>query len=143
MDSKWATIKYHRLPKKTIAKKIPAAIVTCYHTHVCLEARIKSSGEIAFWERRWPRHCRECDGAGVLGSGEFIEPCFCTEEEICPRCGFRNREGWSADCEPCEVCGWDWGNGPDDAKPQEYECYCWLHDDFPANKYREFGGSSV
>ena len=104
------------------------------HSQKCKELVEKSARQIAMWEKRWPNYCRKCNGEGQfisyynpspsgvsLGSGyiEDIEPCICTENSICARCGSNalNEDGSG----PCQVCDWNY----DDCKPYPYECTCW------------------
>ncbi len=97
---------------------------------------------LAEYETRWPGYCKHCGGEGTTsyqenlaphGSGrrwmyEFIEPCTCTEEGRCPRCGQDwPREEIVETIEeqlPCPYCNWKWGEKEGDVAPYEPEiCY--------------------
>jgi hypothetical protein len=76
----------------------------------------------AAWEKRWPRHCKDCRGTG----GTFIrnyphapddfEPCEALPKlQTCHRCA---KDGLDEDGDgPCKQCGWDYGRGEGDAMP--------------------------
>ena len=73
------------------------------HKAKCLEAMEEVAEAQAEYDRKWPKHCRECNGWGgfwftfdpspsgvSLGSGYMVDanPCeACVEKGICPRCG--------------------------------------------------------
>ncbi len=102
------------------------------HTQECL----KVQADRAQWVAKWPTYCRICGGAGGFvhhgiryysdGSGEpdDYEPCSCTEQGICPRCGEKGllrRIGADDIAEiapPCTSCGWN----DDDSLPPA--CIC-------------------
>lgn len=70
---------------------------------------------------KWPNHCKDCGGWGLHsftemhgfnhGSGEEItDPCECTENGKCPRCGKEDaldEEGQG----PCPKCNWNYDDG--------------------------------
>ena len=73
------------------------------------------------FRKKWPDHCTKCGGWGLdsftemhgfnHGCGEEItDPCECTENGQCARCGEENALG--EECEgPCKFCGWNYDDG--------------------------------
>jgi hypothetical protein len=73
------------------------------------------------FRKKWPNHCTKCGGWGMHefvemhgfnhGCGEHMaDPCECTEEGKCARCGKENALG--EECEgPCKFCGWNYDDG--------------------------------
>jgi hypothetical protein len=73
------------------------------------------------WKKQWPNHCSKCCGWGgtgytemhgfTYGAGEqMFDPCDCTIEGKCPRCG---KKGLTPDEGegPCKHCGWNYDDG--------------------------------
>lgn len=65
----------------------------------------------------WPNHCKKCGGWGLFhftqNHGEpwlnehLTEPCECTLDMRCSRCGQEAEEGEG----PCVFCGWNYDDG--------------------------------
>lgn len=114
------------------------------HDDRCKRDVEKYEKAVAEFENRWPNYCRHCGAHGETsysenlaphGSGrmwmyEFHEPCNCSEDGICPRCG----ASWPQEDIvkiieeqlPCPHCGWNWGENEGDTAPYEPECLCYL-----------------
>lgn len=118
----------------------------CQHTPDCLlrEELYRA------WIAAYPLYCEKCGATGVhswsenqapFGSGyswleRFDEVCpHCIEAEKCPRCHADLAIDWDAietseselyppTLAPCPVCGWNWGRGDNDSRP-DFECYCY------------------
>ena len=106
------------------------------HTAECLKAQDDATRAGAEYDRRWPGHCRSCNGWGgrsyrydpspsgvALSPGwmEDFEPCpDCAEKGLCPRCmkATMPEDGGEG---PCPACGWT----PKDGRPWIPECICW------------------
>lgn len=96
----------------------------------------------AWWDQ-WPAACPRCGGEGELfwtengaphGAGfwpmDVSEVCECVASGHCARCGGHVPEWEEEDAEgnypetPCPHCGWNWGEGDEDAcpsVPDEYD----------------------
>lgn len=117
------------------------------HTPECLAQMEKARKEREDYITKWPNYCKSCNGWGgsteyqthPYGSTTASEPIFepCSDcgaaHPRCPRCGedafldegiHMNILNWLLEGEPCPSCGYDWGNNPDDALPDEPECLC-------------------
>ena len=100
------------------------------HTPECQAQIEKTKAAIVAWKEKWPNYCQECDGAGKhlwfekrdCGYSEPMgEPCECTEQGICPRCGAQGIDHETAEG-PCSECGWNF----DDSMPEHLGDYgCW------------------
>ena len=114
------------------------------------------------YELLWPDYCKTCFGTGIVeGGGDSVpygstnvslptydDPCDCTENGKCPRCGVeifpedpKNAHLLNADqihwdklndwfedgSEPCPHCDWNWNHSAGDFHPNAYdhdECGC-------------------
>lgn len=110
-----------------------------YHSKECV-LRMENMAEVQKqWLDKWPNYCTRCGGwggfwsqydpspAGVsLSPGSMVDfdPCGCSEQARCPRCGSSNTIDYEDDDQPCSVCGWNWGKGDDDGMPPDPECVC-------------------
>ena len=79
------------------------------------------SKEAANWKAQWPNHCVDCEGWGGAhsivkvdfgpGGLEEYEPCHCTEDGTCPRCGEPGVLDPDSAEGPCKRCGWNHDDG--------------------------------
>jgi len=102
------------------------------------------------YNKQWPKHCKECHGAGEttwtenqspLGSGHYwpetmSEFCGdCTGIGLCPRCGkpfppimeledLYDDDSWRKR-KHCPSCNWCF----DDGGAPIWECYCWENEE--------------
>lgn len=109
--------------------------------------RLEREQQIAAWEAKWPNACKTCHGRGEniwqenqspLGSGyvwmeTLGEPCDdCSGQNKCPRCGAT----WADDSFvenslACPACNWNWGANSDDARPEPFEDYYDVEEEYP------------
>ena len=121
------------------------------HSEDCTVRQILHTKAINDWLDQWPDYCEECKGWGEFQESQsypygstsathyWSEPCECTENGICARCG---EEGLTNEANgdestgdgPCKFCGWDYDDGL--APEYDYPCECevqemqkdWLED---------------
>ena len=99
------------------------------HTPECLQRIQEWDQKIRDWEAKWPNYCRKCNGAGhsfypaTWEAPEESDPCDCTYDGICARCGYKGLKEDTGDG-PCTLCGWNY----DDARPNPWECWGCLDD---------------
>lgn len=106
------------------------------HTPECQKRQDEISKQIAAWKAAYPNHCQKCLGSGGetyyqsvpygMGSTQMpiYEPCDCTTEGKCARCGelgltSEERGDESTGDGPCKFCQWNY----DDCLPT-HECVC-------------------
>jgi hypothetical protein len=92
----------------------------------CCESAKKWQEERDAWFQKWPDSCKQCEGWGMVGDGYDHEtgfpnadPCNCTLESFCPRCG----DLMGSENGPCASCAWDF-NDEDRGAPPPVECDC-------------------
>lgn len=126
-----------------------------YCTVECKENYKKWEQKLKEWEEKYPNHCKNCDGSGViiytydpspsgvsLGCGYMTDAEDCPEclaKGLCPLCGTKLNTiaGENiVDIEtPCRNCGLSVLEGLEQPKPPEhYECYCWEEAHLKENK---------
>ena len=104
------------------------------HTAECVTMHEKAQAERAAWIAQWPKYCVFCDGFGEVGDigghddsgGNNADPCECTINGRCPRCGQNGLTCEDSGDEttgdgPCTYCGWNYG---DHAPLDDWDCDC-------------------
>lgn len=95
------------------------------HTDKCITAKSLWAEERARFVAAHPNFCAECEGWGVVGSGNMdgdtgivdVGPCpKCLDDRKCPWCGME----LGASIRRC-ACGW---TDEQDGIPTEPECFC-------------------
>lgn len=105
------------------------------HTPECIASDASLQAARDAWEAAYPTHCRECGGCGVhpergwfdcranVGIPDETEPCVCTENGFCPRCGYYCAPAVDSGFEgPCPICGWTYYDYPPQVRQDE--CLC-------------------
>jgi hypothetical protein len=102
------------------------------------------------WNVKYPNACQKCGSVGSFETmGTYWEPpdfwyCEgCLDEGYCPRCA--DDLEWDEEREeyienPCQTCGWNWGNNDDDynhAYLSEHECVYNRKDDSVYDEYSD------
>lgn len=115
------------------------------HVPECINAHKEIAQAIKEYELRWPKHCRNCNGAGLFvsydnpspagislsaGNMENIEPCEqCTEVGLCPRCGTYGLADGQDERDvgegPCANCGWNYNMGGKPEQFSSFDCNCY------------------
>lgn len=114
------------------------------HDGDCAEVILESERELRRFQDEWPHYCRTCaargehhyeedpspSGVGLSpGTICFYDPCVCTENGFCPRCGTR---AWDVDSgedvgEECASCSWRFDDATKHAPPVA-PCVCFERD---------------
>jgi len=92
------------------------------HTKECKKQQKLARKQVMAYDKRFPNHCKTCDGWGYLPDDSSCLECLAKDR--CPRCGQPFPKGLNK----CPHCSFDLNNDrgrPDDS----IECNCYINEE--------------